>query len=211
MMTFLRTFFLGNLFSLIALVLTACFSKKIFVWLTANFPFNLVTITTLGTHSKTCPATTVCQCITNAIQSYIVSKAIFRKNYVLDDFEGCDSHDQAADSFHTPQHLFHLLGIDSAFEKDWPPSTIMVFLGILFNTVDMNMSVPVDKILKLLQSITKISLPPSHISCHTLQSLLGLMSYVTDYICPARIFMSAPISTYLCISAHSLCPLLFKL
>ena len=63
-------------------------------------------------------------------------------------------------------------------------------LGILFNTVAMTMSSPQEKLSELLQLILHIS----HADCitrHTLQSLLGLMSYVIACVCLARIFMAA--------------------
>ena len=135
------------------------------------------------------PATMACQCVTNAIQFLHSLQGYFSTNYV-DDFGGCDTPERATDSFHALQHLFHFLGIDSATEKDCPPSTFMVFLGILFNTVTMTMSIPQEKLSELLQLIQHIS-HANHITRHSLQSLLGLMSYVTACVRPARIFMAA--------------------
>ena len=99
-----------------------------------------------------CPATMACQRVTIAIQFLHSLQGYFSTNYV-DDFGGCDTPERAADSFHALQHLFHFLGIDSATEKDCPPSTFMVFLGILFNTVTMTMSIPQEKLSELLQLI----------------------------------------------------------
>ena len=130
-----------------------------------------------------------CQHVTNAIQFLHSLHSYFSTNYV-DDFGGCDTPERATDSFRALEHLFHFLGIDSATEKDCPPSTFMVFLGILFNTVAMTMSIPQEKLSELLQLILHFS----HADCitrHSLQSLLGLMSYVTACVRPARIFMAA--------------------
>ena len=82
------------------------------------------------------------------------------------------------------------LGIESSPEKDSPPATSMVFLGILFDTVAMTLSIPSAKIEELLNRIRKL-LRRKQISYHDLQSLLGLMSFVTACVHPARIFMSA--------------------
>ena len=130
-----------------------------------------------------------CQHVTSAIQFFHSLQGYFSINYV-DDFGGCDTPERAADSFHALQHSFHFLGIDSTTEKDCPPSTFMVFLGILFNTVTMTMSIPQEKLSELLQLIQHIS-HTNHITRPSLQSLLGLMSYVTACVRPARIFMAA--------------------
>ena len=130
-----------------------------------------------------------CQHETNAIQFLHSLQDYFATNYV-NDFGGCGTPERATDSFQALQHLFHFLGIDSAIEKDCPPSTLMVLLGIPFNTVAMTMSIPQERPSELLQLILHIS----HADCitrHFLQSLVGLMSYVTACVCLARIFMAA--------------------
>ena len=150
------------------------------------------------------PATMACQHVTNAIQFLhsfqcynlfsgvelsIRSFFVISTNYV-GDFGGCDIPERATDSLYALQHLFHFLGIDSTTEKDCPPSNLMVFLGILFNTVAMTMSIPQQKLSELLQLILHIS-HANHITRHSQQSLLGLISYVTACVCLARIFMAA--------------------
>ena len=54
--------------------------------------------------------------------------------------------DQANNAFHALQFLFDLLGIVSSPKKDCPPSTLMIFLGILFKSGAMTSSIPDDKI-----------------------------------------------------------------
>ena len=66
----------------------------------------------------------------------------------------------------------------------------MVFLGILFDTIQMTMSIPQAKLEELLQIIKSV-INASTISRHRLQSLLGLMSFITACVRPVRIFMSA--------------------
>ena len=101
--------------------------------------------------------------------------------------------------------LSHFLGIDSATEKDCPPSTLMVFLGSLFNTVAMTMSIPQEKLSELLQVILHIS-HADRITRHSLQSLLGLMSYVTACVHPARIFMAARLNGLCGLPCHATLP-----
>ena len=124
----------------------------------------------------------------------------------MGNFGGCDTPERAADSFHVLQHLFHFLGINSATDKDCPPSTLMVFLEILFNTVALTMSIPQEKLSELLQLILHIS----HANCitrHSLQSLLGLMSYITVCVCLARIFMMALLNGLRGLPHHATLPI----
>ena len=70
----------------------------------------------------------------------------------------------------------------------------MTFLGILFISVDMTMSVTADRLNELLsrcQSLLDLNI----VSCRDLQSLLGVMSLVTACVRPARIFMSSLLNT----------------
>ena len=70
------------------------------------------------------------------------------------------------------------------------PTTLMVFLGILIDTVAMTLFVPQEKIDELLHKLKDI-FQASFISRKQLQSVLDLMSFVTTCVRPGRIFMSA--------------------
>ena len=135
------------------------------------------------------PATLACQRTTSAIQFMHQQMEYVSTNYI-DDFGGCDTLDQADDALHALQFLFDLFGIESSPEKNCPPSTLMTFLSILFNTVTMTHSIPDNKISDLLALIQQI-LQMSSISRHRLQSILGLMSFITACFRPNRIIMSA--------------------
>ena len=66
----------------------------------------------------------------------------------------------------------------------------------------VTMSIPQKKLSELLQLILHIS----HADCitrHSLQSLLGLMSYITACLCPARIFMTALLNGLSGIPCHA--------
>ena len=70
------------------------------------------------------------------------------------------------------------------------PSQSMIFLGILFHSVDMTMSMTADRLSELLSRYQSL-LDSSVISRRDLQSLLGVMAFVTACVCPACIFMSS--------------------
>ena len=143
------------------------------------------TVFPFGLHT----ATMACQHTANAITFLHHLQGYFSTNYV-DDFGGCDTPQNAPSAYHDLELLFHLLGLESAGDKDCPPSTLMIFLGILFNTLAMTMSIPAEKLSELLTKIRKVY-NQHYISRHKLQSLLGLMAFVTFRVLPARIFTAA--------------------
>ena len=135
------------------------------------------------------PATMACQRTTNAIMFLYLALGYFCTNYI-DDFGGCDTPARASDAFHALKWLFHELGISTSADKDLPPSTSMIFLGILIDTIAMTLSVPASKLTELVQCICSV-LRCKQISFHQLQPLLGLLSFVTACVHPAHIFISA--------------------
>ena len=134
-------------------------------------------------------AAMACQRTTNCISFLFAERGFSCTNYI-DDFGGCDTPAGACDAFHQLQLLFAELGVESSPEKDSPPATSMIFLGISFDTITMTLSIPASKLQELLVRIRQL-LRRKQISYHDLQSLLGLMSFVTACVHPARIFMSS--------------------
>ena len=65
----------------------------------------------------------------------------------IDDFGGVEaSHADALVAFQDLENLFISLGLESSPEKDCPPSTRMVFFGLIQDTVTMTLEVPDDKL-----------------------------------------------------------------
>ena len=152
-------------------------------------PLTIFCFLTLFFHFGLCTATMACQHTTNAITFLHHLQSYFSTNYV-DDFGGCDTPQNAPSAYHALELLFHLLRLESAGDKDCPPSTLVIFLSVLFNTLAMTMSIPAEKLSELLTKIRKVC-HQHYISQHKLQSVLGLMAFVTSCVCPARIFMAA--------------------
>ena len=151
-----------------------------------GYPFdNLDTVFPLGLRT----ATMACQCSTNAIPFFHHLQGYFSTNCV-DDFGGCDT-PQNALSFTMPWNSFSIYwDLTQLVTKTVPPSTLMIFLGILFNTLAMTMSIQPEKLSELLTKIHKVY-HQCYISWHKLQSFLGLMAFVTSCVRPAPIFISA--------------------
>ena len=82
----------------------------------------------------------------------------------------------------------------------------MVFLGVLVDTTDMTVSVTPDCLSELRSRCTSL-LSVTHLSRHDLQSLLGVMSFVTSCVRPARVFMSSLLYTLRTYRLSKYCPL----
>ena len=82
----------------------------------------------------------------------------------------------------------------------------MVFLGILIDTVAMTLSVPQEKIDELVHKLKDI-FQALFISHKQLQSVLGLMSLVTAFVRPGRIFMSALLNILCGLPHHGKVPI----
>ena len=82
----------------------------------------------------------------------------------------------------------------------------MVFLGVQFNTIDMTMSVTLERLLEVLSHSHSLLTADVILRCD-LQSLIGVLSFVTACVCPAPIFMSGLLNTLCTNLSARLCPL----
>lgn len=134
-------------------------------------------------------ATLACQRTTNAITH--IFRTAFQHNCInyIDDFGGVEaSYDEAFCAFSDLEELFHTLGLQSSPTKDCLPSTRMVFLGLTYDTVQLTVEVPQDK-LDSTSELIRHWLTHSPFSKSDLQSLIGKLSYICACISPGRIFM----------------------
>ena len=147
----------------------------------------------------------MCQRTTSAVTYMFQSMGYHCTNYI-DDFGGADSAETAQSAFLALGDLFSTLGLESSPDKDCAPSQTMIFLGILFNSIDMTMSVTTDRLHELLSRCQSL-LDLCVVSRRDLQSLLGVMSFVTACVRPARIFMSSLLNTLRAHSSSRFCSL----
>lgn len=134
-------------------------------------------------------ATLACQRTTNAIAHIFLSGYHHQCVNYIDDFGGVEtSLDDASLAFRDLEDLFNSLGLESSPAKDCPPSTRMVFLGLVYDTVAMTLEVPQDKLTRTTELICHwLSSPRATRS--DLQSLIGKLSYICACISPGKIFM----------------------
>ena len=94
-----------------------------------------------GLHS----ANLACQRTTNAIAHVFYSGYYHQCVNYIDDLGGVEaSHADTLVAFQDRKNLFNSLGLESSPEKDCPPSTRMVFFGLIYDTVTMTLEVPND-------------------------------------------------------------------
>ena len=123
------------------------------------------------------------QCTTKAVV-HIFPKQGFLADVYLDDFYGAEYPFLAASAFSQLSQLFHQLGLDSAPDRDSPPSTSMIC-----PTVAFPLEVPTISLMDLQAALTTCQ-AASFFTKKQLQSLFGKLSFLTACVKPGIIFMA---------------------
>ena len=106
-----------------------------------------------------------------------------------DDLGGAESTKARADlSYKKIADLFTELGLAESKDKACSPSTCMVYLGVEFNTINMTMSVPPDKLAEVKDEVERWC-RKSTAAKKPLQSLLGKLFWVSRVVQHSRTFM----------------------
>ena len=106
-----------------------------------------------------------------------------------DDLGGCETElDRAIESFTLLKVLMDDLGLEESVKKAEAPAQEMIYLGVMFDTVNMEMRVPPEKLAEIKSEIGGWS-RKSTITRKNLQSLLGKLFWVSRVVRLARIFM----------------------
>lgn len=91
-----------------------------------------------------------CQRTTNSVM-YMYKEAGYHCCNYLDDFGGCESPKKAKLAFETLGLLLTALGLKENLDKAIEPTTQMIFLGILLNTLDFTLTIPPNKLWQIRQ------------------------------------------------------------
>ena len=106
-----------------------------------------------------------------------------------DDIGGCESTlERATQSYEALSTLFTDLGLLESKSKAHPPSTSMPYLGIQFNTMTMQMSIPPEKIAEVREEIS-VWERKTKANKKSLQKLLGKLFWVSRCVRFSRGFM----------------------
>ena len=113
----------------------------------------------------------------------------------IDDFGGAEpNRDIASAALSTLQTLFRTLGVEEAQHKVFPPSQVLTWLGIEFNTIAMTMTLPPTKIAEI-RTILDAWEGKKRASHKEIQSLFGLLQFVAAVAPPARLFTNRILET----------------
>ncbi len=133
-------------------------------------------------------AALICQRVTNAVRHMCEQEGFTVTNY-LDDFAGCELWENAEIAFLTVGDILDRCGLRESVDKACPPSTKMVFLGVLFDTDKLTLEITPDRLVEIEQDLDRW-LVMTHCTRHDIQELLGKLNFVASCVRPARIFMS---------------------
>lgn len=129
-----------------------------------------------------------CQRTTNAIAFIMFKIGIQVLNY-LDDLASAEKKELAEFSYNTLGTILQKCGIEESSEKACAPSTIMTFVGILFNTEKMTVEVTPERLIEI-KLLLLTWLNKETASLKEIQSLLGKLNFVASCVRPGRIFVS---------------------
>ncbi|XP_053372607.1 uncharacterized protein LOC128546268 isoform X1 [Mercenaria mercenaria] len=142
------------------------------------------TVLSMGLRS----AAQICQRVTNAFANMMWNFGVAVLNY-LDDFAGAENKVIAPFAFSLLRSLLVKSGIDEAMEKACSPSTLMIFLGVLFDSESMAMQVTPDKLSEI-KLLIKEWLNRTHASLKDIQKLLGKLNFVGACVRSSRVFIN---------------------
>ena len=128
----------------------------------------------------------ICQQVTSAIVHIYNSWGALCTNY-LDDFIGVAHPDKAKRDFCKLGWWFQDIGMWKSEHKACLPFSLMIVLGIMFNTIDMTISIApewVDKIQAELDTWCN----RAKMSCKQLESLIGKLKFASQVIRVGHVF-----------------------
>ena len=120
--------------------------------------------------------------------------ALYNSLNYSDDIGGCETTlERATEAFEKLGNLFADLGLRESTSKAHPPSTLMPYLGIMFNTITMRMSIPPEKVAEVREDIS-LWVKKSSASKKLLQQLLGKLLWVSKCVRFSRGFIGRLLS-----------------
>ena len=109
-------------------------------------------------------------------------------NY-LDDMAGVESKMKADFAYRCLENVLSKCGLEESKDKASPPSEIMTFLGVLFNSRTMTIEVTLDRLIEI-KHLISVWKQKESASLKQLQSLIGKLNFVAACVRPGRIFIS---------------------
>ncbi len=134
------------------------------------------------------------QTVTQSVIEILGDKGYEALAYI-DDMAGAESTENRADTaFKECKELLSELGLKEAPSKSTPPNTCMTWLGIVFNTTDMTMSIPVGKIQQI-HTQAREWIGRSACTSKQLKKLLGKLFFAASCSSTLRLFTNRMLQT----------------
>ena len=130
----------------------------------------------------------ICQRVTSALAHIHNFWGALCTSY-LDDFIGVAPPEKAEKDFCKLGWLLQDIGIWESKHKACLPSSIMVVLGILFNTIDMTISISPDRVDEI-QAELEAWCNRAKMSCKQLESLIGKLQFASQVIRAGHVFLA---------------------
>ncbi|XP_078619225.1 uncharacterized protein LOC144886464 [Branchiostoma floridae x Branchiostoma japonicum] len=130
----------------------------------------------------------LCQRVTDAVRFIYGTYGYTCVNY-LDDLGGADTPARAPDAFACLGRLLLELGLDEAAGKAVPPTTRLVFLGKIIDSVRMTIEVTPER---LTDTLTELRGWSHKVGARRrdVESLLGKLQFIASCVRPGRLFIS---------------------
>ena len=127
---------------------------------------------------------------TSQAVAYILRGKGFLVFPYIDDFGGTEkTEEEEGKALVSLQSILVDVGLKEAKHKVCLPSQIMIWLGILFNTMTMTMSIPHDKLSEIMQSLGEWK-NRIHATRKEMQSIIGVLQFVAKVAPPVRLFIN---------------------
>ena len=129
-----------------------------------------------------------CQKLTDMIRYIHNQMSYFLLNYV-DDFLGAELEHRANDSHQALVRLLRDLNIERSDKKSIPPTTVIEFIGNLFDSQKFTIGITPDRRIEVLQELEKWR---ERIVCtrRQVESLVGKLQFMSNCIRPGRLFVT---------------------
>ena len=130
----------------------------------------------------------MCMQRTSEAISYMHGTAGFASRPYLDDFGGAEpARNEAQNALRALQDIMAALGIKEAQHKIHQPAQQMIWLGILYDSVAMRMSIPAAKMDEIMETLQAWE-GSTRATRGEVQSLVGLLQFVASVSPPVRVF-----------------------
>ena len=129
-----------------------------------------------------------CQRITNAFK-YMVECRGFQLVSYLDDMVSAEVWAEADRCLSTIRRVVKDSGAEEASSKTVHPTCVMLFLGILFDTVNLTLEISQDRLVEI-QELLEQWLQKTHVSRREVEVMVGKLGFIASCVRPGRLFVS---------------------